>query len=231
MRKFITVLGLLLLPLLLWAQGDLGKVSISLSGIDVRNAIKLLFDPKGLNYVIDPLVQGTVTARLSDVPFEVALRTILRQAKATYRITANVYEILLVEEKPPESVSDSTDVAPEITGDTVARIPIYHADPTYIVMMLYGQNPPYPEISTGMLSNSSMGGGFGGGMGGGYGSGMGGGFGNSMGGSGMGNFGGGSFGGGMGNFGGGGYSGGNRGGGYGGNGGFGSGGFGGGFGR
>lgn len=246
--KRLWVLASLFATLLIFGQpsaaqggGEDKVVSIELNQADVRAGLKLLFDQTGANYTIDPAVQGTVTVKLKDVPFTTALRSILSQVKATYRITGGVYEIVVREEVVIPSSEESEDKPTEETTkkESVTRIPIYHADPYIVLQLAAGAMPIYPEIST----LQGMGGGMGGYGGGGYG---GGGFGNGFGGGGFGQggfgqggfgqggFGQGGFGsgGGFGGLGGGGFGGGyNRGGGYGGiGGGFGGGGFGGGFG-
>lgn len=50
---------------------------------------------------------------------------------------------------------------PQVSG--VRRFEVYHADPYVVVMLLMGQSPPYPEVSTltgwisGMVSPSGEG--------------------------------------------------------------------------
>ena len=169
------------------AQGEEKTVTIELNQADIRFALKALFDPTGYNYSIDPAIQGTVTVRLKDVPFSVALRNILSQVKASYRVVGGVYEIVLREESiaPPPDLGMSE--TPELATQTerVIRIPVYHADPNFILGVISGRAPDVPEITT--LSGMG-GGGYGGGFGG-YG-GMGGGFGGLGGGYGGGGFGG-----------------------------------------
>ncbi|GMV36384.1 MAG: hypothetical protein AMXMBFR61_08920 [Fimbriimonadales bacterium] len=232
------------------AQGEEKMVTIELNQADIRFALKALFDPTGYNYSIDPAIQGTVTVRLKDVPFSVALRNILSQVKASYRVVGGVYEIVLREESiaPPPDLGTSE--TPEVATETerVIRIPVYHADPNFILGVISGRAPEIPEITTlSGMGGGGYGGGYGGygggfgGLGGGYG-GYGGGFGGLGGGYGGygGGFGGlgGGFrgGGGYGGYGGGGYGGlggGFSGGGFRGGGGYGGygGGYGGGFGR
>ena len=222
------------------AQEDIGQrqiPSLELDSADVREALKILFRSVNVSYSIAPDVQGTITVSLRNVPFETALRNILNQVDATYRVEGGIYQIIRREDftTTPTTPTDTNVPAPTLP---VRRLKIRSADPQFIMLMLSGTQSTQimPEMSTLFKSG---GGGFGGG-GGGFG-GQGGGFGGfgggglggfgggGLGGGGLGGFGGGGFGGGgLGGFGGGGFGGGGAGGGGLGGGGFGGGGFGGG---
>ncbi|MHB8636355.1 MAG: hypothetical protein ACYC96_07775 [Fimbriimonadaceae bacterium] len=187
--------------------------SLDLEDVDVRDAIRALFKNVNANYVVAPEVQGTVTVQLKSITFEVALRNILDQVKATYRIEGGIYNIIKRDEGPPPT-TDTTNTQPLLTqSQTPRRIYLNHADPTYIIMMLAATGtstvkfPEYSTIMNGSLFGGGGGGsGYGGGGGGMGGGGMGGGgFGGGMGGGGMG---GGGFGGGGGISSGGGFGGG-----------------------
>jgi len=62
--------------------------SLELEQADIRDALKLLFKNVGASYTVAPEVQGTVTVNLHNVPFETALRSLLGQVDATYRVEA-----------------------------------------------------------------------------------------------------------------------------------------------
>src|SRR5215475_4358339 len=53
-------------------------VSLEVQGADVRDVLRLLADTGGINILIRGDVQGTVTTRLLDVPWEQALDAILQ---------------------------------------------------------------------------------------------------------------------------------------------------------
>ena len=180
--------------------------SLELNQADVRDALSTLFNNvKDVSYMVAPDVVGVVTARLKDVTFETALRNILQQVNATYRVEGGVYQILLKEVPNVTGGTTTPDLPTTSTDNKVTlRIKIRSSDPAYIIGMLNGSFQPGtpPEISAmqgrGMMGGMGGMGGFGGGMGG-FGGGMGG-FGGGMGGFGGGM---GGFGGGMGGFGGG----------------------------
>jgi hypothetical protein len=223
-------------------QPDLSqkRVTVKYDQADIRYVLKQLFESVGANYSIDPQVQGTVTVSLTDVPFEVALNTILRQLDLTYRIENGVYYVTV--RKPEEAPAPTPDTRTEEAAPQVnlpEKIQLNTAN-IYLVASLLGATVvPYSqyEFNTGFGGMGGFGGfpgGFGGmggfgGFPGGFGGfgGFPGGFGGFGGYGGFGGFGG--FGGGFGGFGG--FGGGFGGGGFGRGGGFGGGGFGGGFGR
>src|SRR5579862_3058585 len=131
-------------PLKAHAQGAGGQdgdvsnqiiASLDLEDVDVRDAIRALFKNVNANYVVAPEVQGTVTIQLKNVKFEVALRNILDQVKATYRIEGGIFNIIKREEVV---ANPTTDTQNQITAvaQTPRRIYINHADPMYIIRML-----------------------------------------------------------------------------------------------
>jgi hypothetical protein len=216
MKRFGLVLALSLAALICspgkaMAQRDPSQQiipSMELQQADVRDALRALFRNVNVNYSIAPEVQGTVTVSLKNVLFETALRYILTQVDATYRIESGVYQIVHKENivvKPDSSTPTFNAPAHKI----MKRIKIYSADPEFIFRMIRGsgtQTNITPELS--QNKGRAGGGGGGGGIGGGSGGGGGiGGGGNSGGNSGFG----GSGGGGGGGVGGGGGGGGNAG--------------------
>ena len=67
---------------------------IELDQADIRDALKIIFKAVNASYTASNDVQGTVTVHLRDVPFETALRNVLNQVNATYRVEGNVYVII-----------------------------------------------------------------------------------------------------------------------------------------
>ncbi len=185
--------------------------SLEFNDADVRDALRVLFKTVNVAYVINSDVQGTVTCSLTNVPFETALRNILSQVNATYRVEGGVYTILVKQDSGSRPVGDggdggfTTPVAEKDVYPTI--IPIRHADPMLIIRLLNSEwditmSPEMSALAGGASGGfGSSGGGFGSGFGGGnsgFGGGFGGGnsgFGGGFGGS-SGGFGGGSMGGG-----------------------------------
>lgn len=191
-------------------------VSISLSNAPVRVALDALFKSANLNYTIDPSITQNVTVNLVHIPFDVALRSILRSTNPPlqYTVKDGVYNI-----SQPSQAQQSV-VAPQTPQQQAAGAPPYEANGgssytgsaqnnppvilylTYInaaeIAKVFGTIIDIPPSLT--IANSSRGGtGGGAGIGGGVGGGIGGG-----------GFGGGGIGGGIGggsSFGGGGFGG------------------------
>ena len=90
MRKFTrtaVVLGLglaaLMAPGAALAQGGdapLPPISLDLRDAPVRSALEQLFNTARAQYTLDPGIQGFVTLRITDQPFENAFRLLLRSA-------------------------------------------------------------------------------------------------------------------------------------------------------
>ncbi|MCL6623430.1 MAG: hypothetical protein K6T17_02280 [Fimbriimonadales bacterium] len=192
-------LWLISVPVGMLAQEDVSQKiipSLELQDADVRDALRLLFESVGItNYTIAQDVQGTVTVKLQNVPFVTALRAILDQVKATFRVEAGIYQIVRREE-PVVTPQPGAEQAVQ-PANVVRKIYLQHADPALIAILLSGNQLNIglpPEISTlsggfggGFGGFGGFGGGFGGfgggfgGFGGGFGSGFGGGFGGGFG--------------------------------------------------
>lgn len=196
------ILMMALAPAPVQAQGDPRDrmvQSLELDQADIRDALKLLFRIVGTNYSVASDVQGTVTITLRDVPFETALRAVLNQVDATWRVEGGIYNIIkkpeIAQPTPGIDLGSGPTTAP--AQQTARRIKIRSADP-YLILLLISQSTPQadvflqPELSTFPQGGGQGGGGFGGG---GNQGGFGGGFGGGQGGGG---FGGGGFGGGVG---------------------------------
>jgi hypothetical protein len=201
------------LPNSAYAQGADPKTiriqRLELDQADIRDALRVLFNQVGVSYVIAPEVQGTVSASLNDVPFETALRNLLDQVRATYRIEGGVYQIVLREQQTPGggTAVPTTPTLPTAQQNRPRVIRVNSADPLVIALLITSTQANfslYPEVSV-IINTPSVAGG-GGNFGGGFGGGGFGGGGRGSGGFGRGGFGGGGFGGG--GFGGGGFGGG-----------------------
>jgi type IV pilus assembly protein PilQ len=86
---------------------------------DLRAVLTTFSDISGLNLVIDPAVQGTVTVRLTDVPWDQALDIILRANKLGYIVDGTVVRIaplttLAEEETQRRRLADEQALAGEL---------------------------------------------------------------------------------------------------------------------
>src|SRR5579859_7592760 len=71
------------------------RISLSIHGGDVVEALRKVFDAAGANYVISPNVTGKTTANLKDVPFQIALAALIRASKPhlILRFDGSVYSV------------------------------------------------------------------------------------------------------------------------------------------
>ena len=202
---FVMLFGLFLLgvPKAGYSQQDssVPNISIELNDSPIRTSLEMLFKQANIqNYVIDNNVAGFVSLRITDQPFELALKLVMRGASEplTYIKENGVYIVKLrqITQAPSNPAPDFTLSQP--TSNVIwERIPLTFIDPIDLMSVL----GPILNISQfSRYTGGGMGnGGFSGGMGGG--GGLGGGSMGGFGGAGMGN-GNGMGGGAMGGFGG-----------------------------
>ena len=205
---FVMLFGLFLLgvPKAGYSQQDNStpNISIELNDSPIRTSLEMLFKQASIqNYVIDNNVAGFVSMKITDQPFEIALKLVMRGASEplTYNKENGVYIVKLrqITQAPSNPVPDFTLSQPR-SNVIWERIPLTFIDPIDLMSVL----GPILNISqfsryTGGMMGGMGNGGFGGGMGGG--GGLGGGSMGGFGGAGMGN-GNGMGGGAMGGFGG-----------------------------
>jgi hypothetical protein len=217
--KFATISSLsvvaIVLPMSAFAQEKLNNVTFDLQDAPIRSTIEAAFKQAGINnYIIDNNVVGFVTLKITEQPFENALKLIMRAASVplTYTKENGVWIVKprAVNPNPQDSVpAASTEDLGTRPNAAFERINLTYLDPMDLSQILGG------IINVSFSNRAMQGGGGMGGMGGGMGGmgggmgGMGGGMGGMMGG-GMGGMGGGmgGMGGGMGGMGGGGMMGG-----------------------
>jgi hypothetical protein len=208
---FVMLFGLFLLgvPKAGYSQQDniIPKITMELNDSPVRTSLEMLFKQANIqNYVIDNSVAGFVSMKITDQPFEIALKLIMRGATEplTYTKENGVYivKVRIITPAPSNPVPDIT-INPPSSNVIWERIPLTYIDPFDLQSVL----GPILNISQfsrftggmggmmGGMGNGGFGGGFGsaGGLGGGSMGGFGGagmGNGNGMGGGAMGGFGG-----------------------------------------
>ena len=212
MKKIFGFFALLILCNSAFAQEK--NVSLDLKDAPVRTCLEMAFKQADINnFVIDNNVAGFVTMTITDQPFEVALKLIMRGASTslTYTKENNVYIVkprrIVIEANPDPNFYSDLLMETNRNSITWERIPLTFIDP-FDLMSAFGNIILISQFNRpGGMNGSNMGG-FGGGSNNnsfGGGGGIGGGMGMGFGGGGMGNAGGmmGGMGGGMGGFGGG----------------------------
>ncbi|MEP0764998.1 MAG: secretin and TonB N-terminal domain-containing protein [Fimbriimonadia bacterium] len=126
----------LLLAVAVWGQTP-GSVTVEGEGVPVRQVLDSLFQQAGLQYVLDPAVQGDVTVKVKDVPFETALRLVLRQLRLTYSVEGGVYVIGPAPAEPPPIIQapEEPNLAP---GERLVKIKVHNVPASVVLMMLMG---------------------------------------------------------------------------------------------
>ena len=110
-------------------------ISLDLRDYDVKDFFRLISEISGLNVVLDPNVGGTVTLKLTDVPWDQALDVVLKNYNFGAQLQGNVLRIatnatLQAEQAAQKALRDAQDqAAPLVTrtfllnytrGDTVS---------------------------------------------------------------------------------------------------------------
>ena len=94
------------------------KISLDFQDIEVRRVLQLLADFTGINMVTADSVQGNITLRLKDVPWDQALDIILKTKNLDKRRNGNVIwiapvsELIKAEEEEAKALAQSVKLAP-----------------------------------------------------------------------------------------------------------------------
>jgi len=95
------------------------NVTLDFKDADINNVLRILSLKSGVNIVAGPEVQGTVTIRLSDVPWDRALEVVLRTYGYVYERDGNIIRVTTRERVEQEDLSTETFVLNYITADEV----------------------------------------------------------------------------------------------------------------
>ena len=94
------------------------KISLDFQDIEVRRVLQLLADFTGINMVAADTVQGNITLRLKDVPWDQALDIVLKTKNLDKRRNGNVIwiapvtELIKAEEEEAKAIAQSIKLAP-----------------------------------------------------------------------------------------------------------------------
>lgn len=70
------------------------KITVAFQNTDAREALRQVFRQTGASYSIDPMVQGTVSYKGSEVPSDAVLTSMLHQINATFRKEDGIYKVM-----------------------------------------------------------------------------------------------------------------------------------------
>jgi type IV pilus assembly protein PilQ len=102
-------------------QGEL--ISIDIKDYDIKDFFRLISEISGLNVVLDPNVGGTVTLKLTDVPWDQALDVVLKNYQLGGQLQGNVLRIatnatLQSEQTSAKALRDAQELAVPLTTRT-----------------------------------------------------------------------------------------------------------------
>ena len=102
-------------------QGEL--ISIDIKDYDIKDFFRLISEISGLNVVLDPNVGGTVTLKLTDVPWDQALDVVLKNYQLGGQLQGNVLRIatnatLQGEQTAAKALRDAQELAVPLTTRT-----------------------------------------------------------------------------------------------------------------
>jgi type IV pilus assembly protein PilQ len=95
------------------------KVTLDFKDADIQNVLRILSLKSGVNIVAGPEVEGTVTLRLSDVPWERALEVVLRTYGYVYEREGNIIRVTTREKVSQEDLITETFVLNYVTAEEV----------------------------------------------------------------------------------------------------------------
>ena len=125
------------------------KISLSLSGVDIREAIKFIAEESGANLVLSEQVKGNVYMKLRDVPWDQALITLLRSNRLGYVRQGTVIRISTLQQLQQESQASKSilEAQKALMPLHVRVVPVSYAD----VEKLSTQLTPFLTPSRGKL--------------------------------------------------------------------------------
>jgi hypothetical protein len=124
------------------------RVTLSLRDTPLRMALEMLFEGTGLQYAVEPTVPNfPISLRLRDVPFQTALRTLLRLAPGvTFQKDGDVF-VVKPRQPAPEVASYPAELLTPPEGIEIAavqaeKIPLKYLHPAVLHAVLGGQLVP-----------------------------------------------------------------------------------------
>ena len=96
-----------------------GNVSLDFKDADILNVLRVLSLKSGTNIVAGPEVQGTVTIRLQDVPWEKAMEVVLRTYGYVFEREGNIIRVTTKENLATEEIVTQTFVLNYTTASEV----------------------------------------------------------------------------------------------------------------
>ncbi|MBJ9977342.1 type IV pilus secretin PilQ family protein [Pseudomonas sp. S75] len=118
-------------------------LSLNFQDVEVRAVLQVLADYAGVNLVASDTVQGNITLRLQDVPWDQALDLVLRSRGLTRREEGNVLLIAPAAELAEQAREAQVDRVLVARAQPLQRtlLPVHHADATELARLLLASLP------------------------------------------------------------------------------------------
>ncbi|HEK1683909.1 TPA: type IV pilus secretin PilQ family protein [Pseudomonas putida] len=133
-------------------------LSLNFQDVEVRAVLQVLADYAGINLVASDTVQGNITLRLHEVPWDQALELVLRSRGLAKREEGNVLLVAPAAELAEQSREARIDQALEAQLQPLRRelLPIHHADASDLAkLLLESLTDEEPAAGRGSLSVDS----------------------------------------------------------------------------
>lgn len=113
-------------------------ISLNFQDVEVRAVLQVLADYAGINLVASDSVQGNITLRLQDVPWDQALALVLRSKGLARREEGNVLLVAPAAELAEQTVGARIGQALDAQLQPLRRelLPIHHADAAALAELL-----------------------------------------------------------------------------------------------
>jgi len=134
------------------------KISLDFQDIEVRRVLQLLADFTGINMVASDSVQGNITLRMKDVPWDQALDIVLKTKNLDKRRNGNVIwiapvsELIKSEDDEAKAIAQSIKLAPIQTE----YIQLSYAKSSDILKLLEDSRDSKGAVANGTAGSSSL---------------------------------------------------------------------------
>lgn len=141
-------------------SGKAKRVTIHVDDVEISEVIKLIAAESRVNIMVDSDVKGSTTVRLSDVPWDQALMTILKSHGLGYRRQDNILRIASQEKLAKEAenynkqVSNEIDAKRQTEGRRVRFFPVNYADVEELIKQVQPFLTKDGKVSSDKRSNS-----------------------------------------------------------------------------
>lgn len=140
---------LLVSSVLIGAAPSKQRLSLDVKDADIHNLLRLLADVGGVNIVASDEVQGKLTVKLKNIPWDKALKVVLQQKKLGMEVDGNIITVdtlanITARAETKARLAESREaLAPLLT----VIFPVSYADPKSLATVVKGILTPRGSVS------------------------------------------------------------------------------------